>query len=354
MCIVKKLEPHKHYRDSFGVWLSIIAWLFFSAPVYSATLSLNPSTGSYVVGSSVALEVIVDTEGETINAVSGSLEYPTESLRPTSIRTSDSVINLWIQQPSISKISNTVFFEGLILNPGFSGKGKVATIYFEVIGPGISKVSFSSGLTLANDGFGTNVLSRLLPAQFQFIGSAGEKIVRGEIEELPFDPNELVTGRLRPPVVTNYTERPKTMKDFFVQGVTYPNAEVDLWVQHPIGEPERITIATVGAGNFSFRYDSKTNVIPLLQASALSSLKSSLRGIPYRFWLSAVVNGVETPPTQAFEMTVGGIGIPELLLLIIILLILGVVALLIFVMYLLRRMYDRDEHCSVSFKNNSE
>lgn len=317
--------------------------LFFSFNAHAATLSLNPSTGSYAVGSTVALDVLVDTEGETINAVSGTLAYPAESLRPTSIRTSDSVVTLWIQQPALSRNTQSVSFEGLILNPGFSGKGKVATIHFEVIGPGASGVSFSSGLTLANDGFGTNVLSRLLPAQFQFTGSAGEKIARGDIEELPFDPNELVTGTLRPPVVTNYTARPKTIKDFFVQGVTYPNAEVDLWIQHPAGEPERVTIATDGAGNFSYRYGSKTNVIPLLQAAALSSLSGSLRGIPYRFWLAASVNGAETPPTQAFEMTVGGIGIPELLLMIIILLILGIVALLVFEMYLLRRVYDRDE-----------
>lgn len=317
--------------------------VFFSYSAHAATLSLNPSSGSYTVGSNISLDVLVDTQGQTINAVSGTLTYPAGSLTPTSIRTTDSVITLWIQQPALSRRDGSVSFEGLILNPGFSGKGKVATINFEVIGPGASDISFSSGLTLANDGFGTNVLTQLSPALFQFTGSAGEKIARTEIEQLPFDPNELVMGSLRPPVVTNYTARPKTIKDFFVQGVTYPNAEVQLWIQHPAGEPELVTVVTDGAGNFSYRYGSETNVIPLLQAAALSSLSGSLRGIPYRFWLAAVVNATETPPTQAFEMTVGGIGIPELLLMVIILLILGVVALLIFEMFLLRRVYDRDE-----------
>lgn len=323
--------------------LALFVALFFSSTAFAATLSLNPSTGSYDVGSTIALEVLVDTEGKTINAVSGILAYSPATLRPTSIRTTDSVVTLWIQQPALSKQDGSVSFEGLILNPGFSGKGKIATVNFEVIGPGASNVSFSSGLTLANDGFGTNVLTRLSPAEFQFSGRTGETIARGDIEQLPFDPNELVMGSLRPPVVTNYTARPKTIKDFFVQGVTYPNAEVELWIQHPAGEPELITVATDGAGNFSYRYGSKTNLIPLLQAAAVSSVSGSLRGIPYRFWLAAVVNGTETPPTQAFEMTVGGIGIPELLLMVIILLILGVVALLIFEMFLLRRVYDRDD-----------
>lgn len=339
------LDCNSHNKRSFLslVMTALFAALFFSLPAHAATLLLNPSTGSYAVGSTIALEVLVDTEGKTINAVSGTLLYPTESLRPASIRTTDSIVTLWIQQPALSKSDGSVSFEGLILNPGFSGKGKVATINFEVIGPGASSVSFASGLTLANDGFGTNILTGLSPAQFSFTGIEGQRIARGEIEDLPFDPNELVMGSLRPPVVTNYTARPKTIKDFFVQGVTYPNAEVNLWLQHPAGEPELITVATDGAGNFSYRYGSKTNVIPLLQAAALSSLSGSLRGIPYRFWLAAVVDGAETPPTQAFEMTVGGIGIPEMLLMIIILLILGVVALLIFEMFLLRRVYDHDD-----------
>lgn len=327
------------------LFLILAAFMYLCVPVFShaASLSLNPSQGSFAVGSSISLEVLVDTEGNTINAVSGALSYPKESLRPTSIRTTDSIVTLWIQQPALSKQDGSIAFEGLVLNPGFSGKGKVATINFEVVGPGASRISFSSGLTLANDGFGTNVLTRLSPAEFQFTGKEGQKIAKGEIEDLPFDPNELVMGSLRPPVVTNYTARPKTIKDFFVQGVTYPNAEVELWIQHPAGEPELVVVATDGAGNFSYRYGSKTNVIPLLQAAALSSLSGTLRGLPYRFWLAAVVNGTETPPTQAFEMTVGGIGIPELLLMVIILLILGVVALLIFEMFLLRRVYDHDE-----------
>ncbi len=322
----------------------VVALLFVPCVQADASsLFLNPSSGTYAVGSIIPVDVIVDTNGETINAISGTLVFPKALVVPTSVKKNDSIVTLWIQQPSISAETSEVSFEGLVLNPGFSGRGKVLTVYFEVRATGSPVISFSSGLTLANDGFGTNVLETLADARYEISG-VSSPIVRGDDGkmELPVDPSALVLGSLRPPVVTGYTNRPDSLKDFFVQGVTYPNAEVHIWLKHPAGEPKQYTIASDEAGNFSYRYGSTKNLVPLMQAAVLSGLSGSLRGIPYQFWLGAVVEGVETPPTQAFEVTVGGIGIPEMLLMVIILLILGVVGLLVFEMILLRRVYEHD------------
>jgi hypothetical protein len=309
----------------------------------ASSLFLNPSTGTYAVGSIIPVDVIVDTEGKTINAISGTLEFPEGMVQPTSVKKNDSIVTLWIQQPSISTHTSEISFEGLILNPGFSGRGKVLTVYFEVIATGSPVIAFSSGLTLANDGFGTNILETLADARYEVSG-VSSPIVRSTDgkTELPLDPSSLVLSSLRPPVITGYTNRPKNLADFFVQGVTYPNAQVNVWLKPPSGDPAQYTIASDEAGNFSYRYGSTKNLVPLLQAAVLSSLSGSLRGIPYQFWLEAIVGGVATPPTQAFEVIVGGIGISEILLVVLVLLVLGVVGLLIFEMILLRRRTSKD------------
>lgn len=87
-----------------------------------------------------------------------------------SISKNQSIISLWVQEPSFSNTAGTVNFEGIVLNPGFIGtNAKVATINFRVKQPGIAPLSFASGEILANDGQGTDILSKLGTAQFSLI-----------------------------------------------------------------------------------------------------------------------------------------------------------------------------------------
>ena len=69
---------------------SILAWGFFLVSicvpvsmVRASSLFLNPSSGTYAVGSIIPVDVIVDTEGKTINAISGTLGFPEGIVRPT-------------------------------------------------------------------------------------------------------------------------------------------------------------------------------------------------------------------------------------------------------------------------------
>ncbi len=296
--------------------LALVLSVLMGVPrvLHAATLLLNPSNGSYAVGSVVPVEVIVDTEGETINAVSGELSYDATHVRPASIKISDSLVDLWIKQPSTSASEDIVAFEGLILNPGFSGKGKIATINFEVIGSGSTIVSFVSGSALANDGMGTNVLTRFSESALSTYGSGGETIATRPINtELPIDPSTLVMDSLRPPVVTGYTLAPARIESFSLQGVTYPAAVVTLWLQRGDDAPDIAAVQADMAGNFSYsRNNPYKNLQPIAPASVLSAVRYLFTGMPYRFWLTAKISGAETPPTQAFDLKVGGFSMSEI------------------------------------------
>ena len=142
---------------------------FFAVPVFAsaATLGISPASGSYTVGKTFAATVVVSSSDQSINAVSGTLTFPTNELQVVSVSKTASVLSLWVQDPSFSNTAGTVDFEGVVPNPGFQGSGgRVITINFKVIGQGSATAKLSNGSVLANDGSGTNILDTLNNATF--------------------------------------------------------------------------------------------------------------------------------------------------------------------------------------------
>lgn len=134
---------------------------------FADTMSLSPSSGTYVVGQAFSVRVLVSSPNQAINAVSGVLSFPANLLQVTSVSKSGSIVSLWVQEPSFSNSQGIVSFEGVVPNPGFSrANGTAVTINFKVIGQGSADLRFTSGSLLANDGLGTNILRTLGTASF--------------------------------------------------------------------------------------------------------------------------------------------------------------------------------------------
>lgn len=142
--------------------LLALAAIFLPGRVAAATLSVAVPSGSHVVGDTVIVPVVVSTAaGETLNAVSGVVSFPTDKLQVVSVSREASVLNFWIADPSYSNAAGTVGFEGGVYNPGFSGSGAhVVSIVFRVKAAGEAPLSFGSASVLANDGKATNILTR--------------------------------------------------------------------------------------------------------------------------------------------------------------------------------------------------
>ena len=139
----------------------------FALPAGAATLYFSPSSGTYQTGRNFTVNVKVQSE-TSLNAASGVITFPTDKLEAASISKTGSVFNLWVQEPSFSNVDSigNVRFEGIALNPGFSGDGKLISITFRVKSSGAAALNFSSGSILANDGLGTSILSGLGNANF--------------------------------------------------------------------------------------------------------------------------------------------------------------------------------------------
>lgn len=128
----------------------------------AATLYLSPASGTYTIGKNFTVSVRVNTS-QAMNAADGVINFPTDKLTVVGLSKSGSIFNLWVQEPSYSNSGQlgNVRFEGVVLNPGFTGDGKILDITFAAKSKGIANVTFASGSVLANDGQGTNILSAL-------------------------------------------------------------------------------------------------------------------------------------------------------------------------------------------------
>ncbi len=138
----------------------------------AASLYFSPSSGSHATGATLSVSVYVSSADQAMNAASGVISFPSDKLEVTSLSKSGSIFTLWVQEPSFSNSVGTVNFEGIVLNPGFTGSnGKVITITFRTKVAGNAPLTFSSGSALANDGKGTNILTGLGNAAFSLGGA---------------------------------------------------------------------------------------------------------------------------------------------------------------------------------------
>jgi len=160
-------KPAKNTIKFCGILLVISVCLLLPAIARAATLYFSPSSGTHTVGSTFAARVSVSSPNQAMNAVGGAVFFPTNQLEIVSISKVGSIISLWAQEPSFSNAAGTVNFDGIALN-GWSGQaGNILTITFRAKTVGAANLNFSSGMILAHDGQGTNILTSLGTANFQ-------------------------------------------------------------------------------------------------------------------------------------------------------------------------------------------
>ncbi len=175
----------------------VFAFALFTVSVKSAqaaNLYFSPASGSYTIGQTFVTSVYVSSTSQEINAVSGIISFPNDKLEVISLSKSNSIVNLWVQEPSFSNSAGIVNFEGVILNPGFIGSnGKILSITFRVKKIGAVKLFITQGSVLANDGSGTEILSNLFGANFDLLAKVisptpSETKISNSIDGTPIAP----------------------------------------------------------------------------------------------------------------------------------------------------------------------
>ena len=149
------------YAEILSAIISLILVFFGAQSVDAASLILSPSSGSYHQGENFTVSVLLNTD-QPANAVYGIVAYPTKYINVISVNNTNSIIDFWVNKPSFSNFGNSgnITFEGIILNPGFTGSGgKIANIVFRAKEQGSADIKITELAILANDGLGTNIAS---------------------------------------------------------------------------------------------------------------------------------------------------------------------------------------------------
>jgi len=174
-----------------GMRVLFLQTLFFCAAlqVQAATLYMDPNTAELKRGDTMAISVRLDTdEEECVNAIDGVITY-SENIQPVDISRGNSIMSLWVEEPTINKDNRTITFAGGIPN-GYCGRipgdprltNNIVDLQFQ--SPGLQIGSSESGNEVSvdfapetqiflNDGFGTIAPAVFFGAKINLAREAG-------------------------------------------------------------------------------------------------------------------------------------------------------------------------------------
>ena len=147
--------------------------LFLSASIYlfflnvnissAANIEIKPSASKIGIGEQFYVDVLLDPQGESFNAIEGSIKFSPNSLFFVRIEDGKSMFSNWIKKPTLE--GDTINFSGIATN-GFDGvidpfnpksklPGPILRIVFSGLKAGTTDFSISDLSIASNDGKGT-------------------------------------------------------------------------------------------------------------------------------------------------------------------------------------------------------
>ena len=136
------------------IFLVIIFSCSFVNIAWSVTIKVERDLTSLQVGDVFTIDVVIDSEGQILNAVEVELAFPAEFLEFVDSSDGDSVINLWISKPTLQD-PNQIIFSGITPGGFFDVNNHLITLSFRVISEGQGKITVEKANLLVNDGLGT-------------------------------------------------------------------------------------------------------------------------------------------------------------------------------------------------------
>src|SRR3989338_2252363 len=110
-----------------GIFVLLVA---HPSSVFAAELYFGAHTREVGSNQFVEVGVFLNTEGQTINAVEGSVTFPSGLIAPKEVRNGDSIISFWVEQPHLGG-DGTVQFSGVIPG-GYTGRnGLLFSVIFQ-------------------------------------------------------------------------------------------------------------------------------------------------------------------------------------------------------------------------------
>jgi hypothetical protein len=152
----------------------VLMFSFHAAPTaHAATMSFVSSESSASVGDMIDVSVRVDSGGQSVNAAQGTIQYPANILQVQSVDHSNSIFNIWAQEPSVNTSTGAISFLGGGTN-SFSGTSLyILDVKFLVKGTGKATLDLTNTGVTVGDGSGSNILDGTTPLSISVNGMTG-------------------------------------------------------------------------------------------------------------------------------------------------------------------------------------
>lgn len=172
--------------------LFLAAYFLFSLQASAANLNLVSPLSEIGIKQEFRVDLILNTEGQEINAVEAKISFPETLLILKEIRDGNSTINFWIERPKIKK-AGIIDFSGIIPGGYQGANGFLFSAVFEAKESGGGAIEIHSAMVLRNDGKGTPANTQISNFQFN-INDVLNDVRRPEIKDI--DPPELFTPEI--------------------------------------------------------------------------------------------------------------------------------------------------------------
>jgi len=323
------LYTKKFYKEIIFS-LFFVSLLFFTHTAFAAELNLSPSSGSYNVGDTINVRVVLSSPAQSANAISGTLDFPRALLTLNSISKSNSIISLWAVEPTYSNANGTANMEGVILNGYQGSNGTILTLSFKAKATGNANLKFTASSILANDGQGTNISTGTGQASFN-ISKTVEKVtpvVKPAPEPIspPAVTPTIVT--VLTPMFTDYSTNARAGDFLVVKGSADPLNDILITSEGIITSANRViheskTVQSDNAGVFTYVSDKAINGLYTITAQARNqngvfSDKSLPITISVVSPIATSNNSVPTNIINSFSIIIPIIGLIILLILLMI------------------------------------
>ena len=146
--------------------LALVASGAFATRANAATYSFTTSSAVVHLGEQIAVDVMIDPEGQNINTVSATIDLP-PNLAYVGMDDSSSIVGLWVDDPTYNPDADTFSFSGVIPG-GFSGLidpfstdgshksgGVILRLLLKGANVGAGTISYEAADAYLSDGLGT-------------------------------------------------------------------------------------------------------------------------------------------------------------------------------------------------------
>ncbi len=146
--------------------IKILLYFFFTivggivsaaSPADAAILYVNPAEQTVALRESFVVDILLNSEGETINTVQTSINYSPDLLEILDVSKGGSFLTLWPEEPLVSAPTGVVSLVGGIPNGSLVVDGRVVRLFFRAKALGTSSIRFDedNSAIYLNDGKGT-------------------------------------------------------------------------------------------------------------------------------------------------------------------------------------------------------